>query len=80
VKVGNIYVREALCELGAFGNLMPYATLKKIGGLELKACFVDVGLADGTTTNPLGMVRDMMINIDRFEFDIDVIVTKDNQG
>jgi len=26
MKVGNVYVGEALCNLGAAGNLMPYAT------------------------------------------------------
>jgi hypothetical protein len=59
---------------------MLYATFKKIGGLELMACFMDVGLEDSTSTEPLGMVRYMMINIDVFDFEIDVIVTNDNKG
>lgn len=35
VKVENVYVEESLCDLGAVGNLMPYVTFKKIGGLVL---------------------------------------------
>jgi len=58
---------------------MPYVTFKNIGGLEIRACFMDICLVDGTTSKPPGMVRDMMINIDGFEFEIDVIVSKDNK-
>jgi len=80
VKVRNVYVGEALRDLGASGNLMPYATFKKIGGLGLRACFVNVGLEDGTTSKPLDMVRNMNINIDGFKFEIDVIVSKDKKA
>jgi hypothetical protein len=59
---------------------MPIATFKLIGGLELRSCFMGVGLVDGTTTTThVGMVRDMMINIEGFELLVDVIATKDNE-
>jgi len=61
-------------------NVMPYTTFKKIGELELKACFMDVGLADSSTSKPLGKGRDIIITIDEFEFKIDVIISKDNKG
>jgi hypothetical protein len=80
VKVGNVYVGVALCDLGVAGNLMPYTTFKKNEGLELWACFMDIGLADGTLTKPQGMVRGNKINIDGFKFKIDVIVSEDNEG
>jgi len=41
---------------------------------------MDVGLENGTITKPLGMVRDIKINIEGFEFEIDVIVSNDNEG
>jgi len=63
IETTFIYVGEALCDLGAADNLMPYATFKKIGGLELRACFMGVGLADSTLAEPTGMVRYMMINL-----------------
>jgi len=40
---------------------------------------MEVCLAYGTTTKPLGMFRNMMITIERFELKIEVIVTKDNK-
>jgi len=35
VTVGDVYVGEALCNLGAGGNLMPLATFKLIGGEDM---------------------------------------------
>jgi len=48
---GGVYVGEALCDLGDEGNLMSLATFRRIGGLTVRPCFVDVGLAYGTTMN-----------------------------
>ncbi|RHN45972.1 hypothetical protein MtrunA17_Chr7g0237191 [Medicago truncatula] len=63
-----------------YAILMPYATVKKIRGLVLRTCFMNVCLADGTTSKHLGMVRVMKINIDGFKFGIDVIVLKVNNA
>ena len=62
--MGNVYLGEALCDLGAANNIMPYITFKKIGGLKLRVCFMDVCLADRTLIGPIGMVRDIKINKD----------------
>jgi len=63
--------------MGANGNLMPLSTFNRIGGLTLRHCFMNVGLVDGRKTKHVGMVRNMMIGVDRFQFEINVIVALD---
>jgi hypothetical protein len=66
-----------LCDLGAGGNLMPLSTFNLGGGLTLRPCFMNVSLEDGSETELVGMVRIMMVDIDGFQFEIDVIVSQD---
>lgn len=77
VIVGDVFVGEALCDLGAGGNLMSLSTFNRIGGLTLRPCFINVGLADGSETKHVGMVRNMMIDINVFQFKIDFIIVQD---
>ena len=39
---------------------------------------MNIGLVNRIDTEPVGMVRNMMINVDAFSFEIDVIVSQDN--
>jgi hypothetical protein len=38
---------------------------------------MNIGLADGGKAKLVGMVRDIMVDIDGFKFEINVIVSKD---
>ncbi|KEH33508.1 hypothetical protein MTR_3g040820 [Medicago truncatula] len=77
VTIGDVFVGEAFCDLGAGGNLMSLSTFNRIGGLTLRPCFMNVGLVDGSETKHVGMVRNMMIDINVFQFKIDFIVVQD---
>lgn len=66
-----------MCDLRADGNLMSLSTFNQIRGLTLRPCFMNVCLADGSETKLVGMVKNMMVDIDGFQFEIDVIVAKD---
>jgi len=79
VSIGNNFVGEALCYLGANSNLMSLSTFNRFGGLNLRPCFMDIGLADGGEAELAGMVIHMMIDIDGFKFKINVIVSKNEK-
>lgn len=64
VYVEKVFVGEALCD--------PEANV-------IRPCFMNIGLVDGNETIPVGMVRDMMIDIEGFKFKINVIVSKNKK-
>ncbi|XP_068498176.1 uncharacterized protein [Phaseolus vulgaris] len=74
VSIGALYVDNALLDLGASINLIPWAMLKKIGDLEIKPTKMTLKLADQVTKYPYGMVEDVLVKVDKFTFPVDFVV------
>ena len=74
MSIGALYVDNALLDLGASINIIPWAMLKKIGDLEIKPTKMTLKLADQVTKYPYGMVEDVLVKVDKFTFPVDFVV------
>ena len=69
-------IERTLLDLGASVNLLPYSVYFQLGlGLgELKPTSMTLQLADRLVKIPRGIVKDVLIKVDKFYFPVDFIV------
>ncbi|KAH9744111.1 hypothetical protein KPL70_003549 [Citrus sinensis] len=72
--IGNHTIEDALLDLGASVNLLPYSVFVKLELGELHPTTVVLQLADWSTKIPCGIVEDVLIQVDKFYFPVDFIV------
>src|SRR3954464_12690982 len=72
--IGNIKFNNALCDLGASVNILPYSLFKKLNIGEVKPMKITLQLADRSIIHPRGIVEDVLIKVDKFIFPIDLVV------
>ena len=65
---------KALLDLGASVNLLPYSMYKQLGLRELKPTTITLSLADRSVKIPKGIVKDVLIKVDKFYYPIDFVV------
>ncbi|KAL7603024.1 hypothetical protein Lser_V15G15890 [Lactuca serriola] len=73
-QFGNILPAQALTDLGASINLMPFSFLKKLSLPEPKLINMKIHLADKTIIHPRGVCEDLLIKVDKFVFLVDFVV------
>src|SRR5436190_625616 len=73
-KIGSLKFENALCDLGASVNLLPYSLFKKLNIGEVKPTKITLQLADRSIIHPRGIVEDVLIKVDKFIFPIDLVV------
>ncbi|XP_061344598.1 uncharacterized protein LOC133290247, partial [Gastrolobium bilobum] len=73
-SIGNTYVGQALCDLGASINLMPKSIFTKLGIREARPTTVTLQLADRSITYPEGNIENVLVKVDKFIFPADFIV------
>ncbi|KAH9656697.1 hypothetical protein KPL70_022786 [Citrus sinensis] len=73
-STGNRTIENALLDLGASVNLLPYSVFVKFGLEELHPTSVVLQLADRSMKIPRGIVEDVLIQVDKFYFSVDFIV------
>ncbi|KAH9704471.1 hypothetical protein KPL70_011476 [Citrus sinensis] len=73
-SIGNHTIENALLDLRASVNLLPYSVFVKLGLGELHPTPVVLQLADRSTKIPRGIVEDVLIQVDKFYFPVDFIV------
>ncbi|XP_052177519.1 uncharacterized protein LOC127791578 [Diospyros lotus] len=80
--IGSQKVDQALLDLGASVNLLPFSVYQQLGLGELKPTRVTLQLADRSVKVPHGIVEDVLIQVDKFYFPVDFIVldTQPHQG
>ncbi|CAL2229339.1 unnamed protein product [Prunus armeniaca] len=61
-------------DLGASVNLLRYSIYKQLGLGELKPTSITLQLADRSVKIPIGMVEDVLVQVDKFYFPVDFIV------
>ncbi|XP_070022112.1 uncharacterized protein [Nicotiana sylvestris] len=74
VRIGNIDVGRALCDLGASINLMPLSLFKQLGLGAPRPTTVMLQLADRSIAHPKGVIEDVLLQIGKFIFHADFII------
>ncbi|CAK9151637.1 unnamed protein product [Ilex paraguariensis] len=74
ITIGNYRVEQALLDLGASVNLLPYSVYQQLQLEELKPTSITLQLADRSIRTPRGVVEDVLVQIDKFYFPVDFIV------
>ena len=71
---GNAIFERALCDLGANNNLMPLSIFIRLGLKEAKPTTVTLQLVDRSLKHPRGIVKDVLVKVDKFIFPVDFVV------
>ena len=74
IVVGNSKLGHALVDLGASVNLLPYSVYVEIGLGELEQTNITLQLADRNVKIPRGIVKDVLVQVDKFYFPVDFVV------
>ncbi|XP_076896197.1 uncharacterized protein LOC143549082 [Bidens hawaiensis] len=72
--IGSLSVSNALADLGASINLMPYSVFAKLDLGEPKPTRMSIQLADRSVKYPRGIVENMLVKIDKFVFPVDFVI------
>ncbi|GJT73211.1 reverse transcriptase domain-containing protein [Tanacetum coccineum] len=65
---------NALADLGASINLMPYSVWKDLSLPELTPTCMTLELADRSITKPIGIAKDVRVMVGKFQFPADFVV------
>ena len=72
--VGNSKFEHALVDLGASVNLLSYSVYVDLGLGELEPTNITLQLADCSVKIPRGIVKDALVQVDKFYFPVDFVV------
>ncbi|XP_021995207.1 uncharacterized protein LOC110892347 [Helianthus annuus] len=72
--IGNLSVSNALADLGASINLMPYSIFAKLNLGKPSPTRMSLQLADRSVKFPRGVVENMLVKVDKFVFPVDFII------
>ncbi|KAK4726766.1 hypothetical protein R3W88_031683 [Solanum pinnatisectum] len=72
--IGLLKFAKALCDLGASINLMPYAIYKQLRLGEPQATTMRLLMADRSIKHPVGILYDILVKVDRFNFPADFVI------
>ena len=71
IVVGNSKLGHALVYLGASVNLLSYSVYVDLGLGELEPTNITLQLADHSVKIPRGIVKDVLVQVDKFYFPVD---------
>ena len=74
IVVGNSKLGHALVDLGASVNLLPYSVYVDLGLGELEPTNITLQLVDRRVKIPRGIVKDVLVQVDKFYFPVDFVV------
>ncbi|KAK5785650.1 hypothetical protein PVK06_040252 [Gossypium arboreum] len=72
--IGSLDVNNALADLGASINVMPFEMFKQLGLGKPKQTRMSIQLVDKTIRFPRGIIEYVLVKIDKFIFPVDFIV------
>jgi hypothetical protein len=72
--IGEHKIERALLNLEASVNLLPYSIFQSLNLGELKSNSVTLLLADRSVKVPRGIVKDMLVQVDKFIYPVDFVV------
>ncbi|XP_038889323.1 uncharacterized protein LOC120079233 [Benincasa hispida] len=73
-SIDGLYIGQALCDLGASINLMPFSIFKQLNFGQLAPTTVTLQLADRSLVHPEGKVKNVLVTIDKFILLADFII------
>ena len=74
IVVGNSKLGHALVDLGASVNLLPYSVYVELGLGELEPTNITLQLANRRVKIPRGIVKGVLVQVDKFYFPVDFVV------
>ena len=74
IVVGKSKLGHALVDLGASVNLLPYSVYVDLGLGELEPTNITLQLADRSVKIPRGIVKDLLVQVDKLYFPMDFFV------
>ena len=72
--IGSHKIDQALWDLGASVNLIPYTVYEQLGLGEIKPTRITLQLTDRSIKIPRGIVEDVLVQVDKFYFPVDFVV------
>ncbi|XP_031095131.1 uncharacterized protein LOC115999421 [Ipomoea triloba] len=72
--IGGSTIKRSLCDLGASVNLMPLSLCKKLNLGELRPIEFTLQFADRSTKNPIGILEDVPVCVDKYFVPCDFVV------
>ncbi|XP_023743433.3 uncharacterized protein LOC111891605 [Lactuca sativa] len=73
-KLGNLHVPQAMLDLGASMNVLPYSIFKTLNIGTLKKTGVIIQLADRSLVHPKGVLEDVLVQVNELVFPADFYV------
>ncbi|GJR62295.1 reverse transcriptase domain-containing protein, partial [Tanacetum coccineum] len=73
-RTSGINTCNALADLGASINLMPYSVWKNLSLPELTPTCMTLELADRSISEPIGIAEDVYVTVGKFQFPADFVV------
>ncbi|GJW99585.1 zinc knuckle CX2CX4HX4C containing protein [Tanacetum coccineum] len=73
-SIGRLDFNNALADLGTSISIMPFSVYKRLGIGKLETIKMNIELADYSKCIPKGIVRNLLIKIDKFILPIDFII------
>ncbi|GKD57700.1 hypothetical protein Tco_1291087, partial [Tanacetum coccineum] len=72
--IGNLSFSNVLAELEASVSLRPFPTYAKLSLCELALTCLSIKLADKLVKRPRGIVKNILVKIDKFVFPVDFVI------
>ncbi|XP_048231212.1 uncharacterized protein LOC125370256 [Ricinus communis] len=72
--ISNLSVNDALADLGASINIMPYSLFVKLGLGETKPTRMSIQLADRSIKYPRGIVENVLVEVNKFIISVDFMI------
>ncbi|GJW99440.1 zinc knuckle CX2CX4HX4C containing protein [Tanacetum coccineum] len=73
-SIGRLDFNNALADLGASINIMPFYIYKRLGMGKLGPINIVIKMVDNTKSIPKGIVKNLLIKIDKFIFPVDFVI------
>ncbi|XP_062075275.1 uncharacterized protein LOC133779316 [Humulus lupulus] len=73
-QIGTHEFNQALLDLGASVNPMPYFVYSQLGLGEIKPTSVVLQLVDRSIKKPRGIVEDVLVQVDKFYYPVDFLI------
>ncbi|GJZ63390.1 hypothetical protein Tco_0619811, partial [Tanacetum coccineum] len=73
-SIGRLDINNPLANLGASISVMPFSMYKRLGMGKLEPINMVIEMADNTKCTPKGIVKNLLVKIDKFIFPVDFVV------
>ncbi|XP_026459719.1 uncharacterized protein LOC113360425 [Papaver somniferum] len=72
--IGSQKIENALLDLGASVNLLPFSVYEQLGLGEMKPTRITLQLADRSVKIPRGIIEDFLVQVENFIYPVDFVI------